>query len=541
LLLCLRSVEKRWAYAIATGGVLAELTYTDLELLLMGAIVLGGYLAFRLIGGRFIIVGGRIRLAKKEAPWKQWLLPFTISLLVASVLTAPYLLTAATKALARHPSALSDTIKNSANIFGFIVPPDTNPFFSWVGNQYYSTLSGGSPQWIIYVGFVVLAMATLGLLKGRGRWKYYAFSLATLSFFFTLGPGAGWASVPYNLVFSGHSPLQIFRAPARFSILLMLSLAALSGLGLHRFSGLVGRKFGVRAAHLASVLVILLLVIEYLPVVSLQSATAPSWTGTIAQDEGNFAVLVLPPKLGATQLSIYFQTFTDKPLIGGKTSQNSTYIPLSLESLPFFDRILRPRTIGHFQDVFAQPFTDADLSSLVLSRYQIKYIVVFSNQFGNQTLSALADLLTEALGAAIYNDTQYSVFELHQWTSAKSFLSETDSSILMLPGAGWSAPSKGKDLGGNQGAVRHIANDSILQVYADAPALYNLTMTTKQRGLHMCARTLNSTQETTICTSTDSQGAIQFAGLQLASGWNDVQITLKAATAAVTSVRFVQP
>jgi hypothetical protein len=179
---------------------------------------------------------------------------------------------------------------------------------------------------IPFVALGVIAVAAFG------RWRVPRAPLAIAVGFALLATGpflriagvdthlAGpWALLRYVPI------LELARSPSRFSIMVMLGVAALMASGL---SALVGRRPAWRRPILA--LVTVLLLAELAPAVPLHSAAIPSIYQTIAKDpRPEAAVLELPFGVRDGTMSVgnftartqFFQTAHGKPILGGYLSR----------------------------------------------------------------------------------------------------------------------------------------------------------------------------------------------------------------------------
>jgi hypothetical protein len=119
----------------------------------------------------------------------------------------------------------------SADIASYLVPPEN----TWLG-QLAASHTTLAPRWIwgeqtLYVGGVTLALAALGLWGWRTRRdRLTAATLVAggLALTLSFGPGAGWS--PFDL-FTALPAMSLLRAPGRFALLVMLTLALLVALG----------------------------------------------------------------------------------------------------------------------------------------------------------------------------------------------------------------------------------------------------------------------------------------------------------------------
>lgn len=138
--------------------------------------------------------------------------------------------------------AIGEMRANAADVASYVVPAAATPLGQAL-KQRGSTL----PRWsfgeqTLYVGVVVVALAMLGLVRvvrgGATRRDLWAQLGVTggVSLLLSLGPSAEAASVPlpFDLLASTDG-LSMFRAPARFGLLVSLTLACLAGAAVDRW------------------------------------------------------------------------------------------------------------------------------------------------------------------------------------------------------------------------------------------------------------------------------------------------------------------
>lgn len=107
-------------------------------------------------------------------------------------------------------------------------------------------IAGGYPVDALFPGLVALGLAAVGLLRGRGRMRWFFVLLAVVAFLLSLGPRLYLApgrpagldlALPYAWLYALVPGFQALRAPVRFDALVSLALAALAGYGLVALSG----------------------------------------------------------------------------------------------------------------------------------------------------------------------------------------------------------------------------------------------------------------------------------------------------------------
>ncbi len=171
--------------------------------------------------------------------------PAILSLLVAALLCALILLPFAlpyfqVQAELGFERTLADNEPFSASLRQYLmVPPGSVVHGLWLPSED-KPLAGGYPVDALFPGLVALALAAWGLIRGRGRARWYFLLLLLIAFVLSLGPRLYLAPgqpagldlpLPYAWLYAIVPGFKALRAPARFDVLVMLSLAVLAGYG----------------------------------------------------------------------------------------------------------------------------------------------------------------------------------------------------------------------------------------------------------------------------------------------------------------------
>ena len=205
----------------------------------------------------------------------------------------------------------------------------------------------------VFLGYATLALALIGALAYRKKltvWVVSAISFAILS----LGPvlHINGQSVfdfqglevtfPLPFLLLHYVPfLKENRAPNRFGILVILSLAVLIGFAIAWTSQKLKGK-GQKLYPLLSFAFLLLILFEHLALpLPMTDASVPDVYRQIAADPGDFAILSLPigwrNSFGVQGVedtrTQYYQSVHQKYLLGGNTSRNAPFL------FDYFNRI----------------------------------------------------------------------------------------------------------------------------------------------------------------------------------------------------------
>ena len=233
----------------------------------------------------------------------------------------------------------------SADLLGYLVPTRLHPLFGdWVATLPFPNDKGQH----VFLGYSALLLALTGfwvaVRRPASRSLGWLWGVSALLFFWlTLGPTVRWVGADTGLPgpFAMLSQLPFFsgnRYPSRYSVMLMATVAVLSGFGvawlLERFRAPREKSTSL---ILASVVVAGAFIFEHLAMpLPMSDFRIPSIYARLAAEPGDFAVLELPTGwrngarvLGKSDLLImmqqWYQTEYGKRRLGGNTSRNPEY------------------------------------------------------------------------------------------------------------------------------------------------------------------------------------------------------------------------
>lgn len=521
-------------YGVIAGIFLALVTYTELELLIMSVLVGILYLIFMLVKSRFKIkpLGHYLKIsAIMAAVW------FAIS---GIYLIAAYL-SAANQARAAPP--ISQIFANAAKPIMYLTPPPQSFLYGQLFASNYSPLSqflefpnsGGAAQWILFVGYVTLALALVGAILSKDSRRYYFIVLVAVAFIISLGPSPSSQlsiQTPYTFLLKHFPILEYFRTDSRFSILVMLGLAALAGLGIKAILDLVspvGKAVKSNRGIIVGFVILALILLEFAPVIATQGIYSDPYYGVIASDKSQFLVLELPASITVTDNALFAQIQYDKPLVDGKISQISTVLPEYMYIQPFL-RILANGTLAalklsNSERIIDYNYSQIQLAPVVLSYYKIKYVIVEYNQITSPNeYNILTRTLGEGVGAAVYHDQNILAYEQTQWLTPSEIQNMTQANgSIVLFGSGWSL---------GQNGTAEALNSAQLVVYAPVASTYSVNFDLSSSN-RICLKNLNSSTSET-CPTDPSQQITDRVLLD--AGMNILNLSFPSGSALVRSI-----
>jgi hypothetical protein len=218
------------------------------------------------------------------------------------------------------PSSAGEMTGNSADLASYVVPPEN----TWPG-QIWLRMLGSGPRWIwgertVYLGWLALALGTLGTVQVFRRRQYrlaaFALMLIVLGFIISGGPEA---SGPVYSKMSGLPGLSAFRAPARFALVVLLGLSILVAQGANLLQA-CGRGGRIALLALLPVMVSEWYVVEF-PAGKPPSAPVPAIYRT-AEVRASRALVSLPIHSRRSDWwreadYLYYSTAHWRPIVNG--------------------------------------------------------------------------------------------------------------------------------------------------------------------------------------------------------------------------------
>jgi hypothetical protein len=227
--------------------------------------------------------------------------------------------------------SLADANIWSADLLAFFVPSALHPLWGGLVAPIYARLGGYVFEHTVYAGYSVLALSGLAIVKGpRARtrsWAWFAllFCLLSLGPFlhvygvssFTLGETTFRLPMPHLLLH--YLPIVGgARAANRFDVMLMLSLAILTGCGvqylLHRLRGRWGGRAQVALSWTLSLVILCEFATLPLPILDARIPTLYEEIGRSRAEQGSLVEVPLDIWIAKYQ---YYQTAHGKRRLTG--------------------------------------------------------------------------------------------------------------------------------------------------------------------------------------------------------------------------------
>lgn len=288
-----------------------------------------------------------------------------ISLVGFAVLAAPLMVAicafSSTSTLSAARMNFDVPVAFSNDFFSFVIPSFYQKFYNLLIN--FRFLYSKGIDWRViglksFLGYTALGLAIVGVVKGVSRQKW--FWLLSLCAFLLLSMGpyvhAGGRifqnlPLPYILLYKWIPFFQVARAPERMIVLVTLSLAVLSAYGMKAIMDARPRWKWVTIALVSGF-------------VLLENTGAPFSTGTLpvpnvykqmATENADYAILDIPMNEDMRPISMYFQIFHEKPIVGGQVPRRSRGSMDFLNSDGLLKAVIDDKIADYYLELIADP------------------------------------------------------------------------------------------------------------------------------------------------------------------------------------------
>ena len=259
-----------------------------------------------------------------------------------------------------------------------------------------------------------MLLSLLAFFKSRSKdarfWGFSAFAF----FLLCLGPIMQvnghkiLLPLPYAIIM--HIPIfSLARAPGRWDILLVLSLAILSGYGFNYLT----KNYNSFLKNILLISFSLLILFEFLSIpLAVSSSHIPAFYKQIAEEEEDFALLEIPSEWGefiSYADYMYFQTIHQKRLVTGYVSRAPESVLDFFISLTYLNNLMRFSQ----KDIID---TDPDELGAILELLNVKYIIIHKDRLSDENLINLEALLKGTLNETpmIFEDDSLIVYPVEK-------------------------------------------------------------------------------------------------------------------------------
>ena len=302
----------------------------------------------------------------------------------------------------------------SADLMAFFTPTIFHPVFKDLVSPFNSQFTGGGIEFTVFAGYTVLLLSVIAIWKIKTKEiKFWAFS-TIIFFILCLGPyltinGVADFSfsgydfkIPLPYVILMHIPVfSIARAPSRWDVLVMLSLAILAGYGLNYIFCKVrnGHLLKSDKENIIFIIISCLILFEFSAVpFPMSSAEVPAFYKQLALETDDYAILEVPGFAAANYM--YFQTIHGKKLVNGYVSRTPDYVLEFASRVPLISNIISRSDTPIMEDITKKDVIKQNRTELIsiLSNYNIRYIIIHKNYLSDNESSFASNLVHDSLG-----------------------------------------------------------------------------------------------------------------------------------------------
>ncbi len=277
----------------------------------------------------------------------------------------------------RYGNFVDVKLAAGADLLGLFIPSALHPFFGSLSLQ---MLEKDKESFSIYIGWVVIALIAIGILKMRRTEMVRYFGIMGLaSLILLVGPAPRFAGqnyleyipFPFRVIMSAPI-LSAIRVSARFMAVLMLVASMLAALGMVWIMTSRGVK-GKRLARLLPLLILFFIVFEYLPIPypTARLIHHPVYD-SIANEPGDFTVVDIPLLQRPSNRTQYFATVHQKRVLHTHIGYLPDYIDKYYHRAPLIEDLLALQS-GYS---VRQPTRSLQDIKEACRLYKIRYIII---------------------------------------------------------------------------------------------------------------------------------------------------------------------
>jgi len=324
-------------------------------------------------------------------------------------------------------------IEFSADLMAFFTPTIFHPFFKDLAFPINSHFTGNSAEYTVFAGYTVLFLSIIAILKIKTK-EIKFWMLSSITFFvLCLGPilhirgvlghpiEEYTAVIPLPYAILMNIPIfSIARVPSRWDVLVMLSLAILTGYGLNYIFFIIKSPDKRCKENIIFIIISCLILFEFLAVpFPMSSAEVPAIYKQLATETDDYAIIEIPGDY--TAYYMYFQTIHGKKLVNGYVSRQPDYA-FKFMSIPLISYLISRSDIPISKDIIK--LNQAEFRSILRS-YNIRYIIVHKEYLSDNEFSFASNRIHDALGIepVVYGNDSLSVYRIPTSQNSSLFMS----------------------------------------------------------------------------------------------------------------------
>ncbi len=363
---------------------------------------------------------------------------YCVLLFAFVILTAPYLLGVVEDALFTKYVKFTDLtaiISFSPDLLSFFVPSQFNPLFAQFLQWIYPVLQHQvfimDVEGTVYIGITVLLLALYAVFKIKSREVTYWRNLLLASFILTLGAAlwvGGNAIVmlpPFLFLYYFFPFFSFFRVPARFDIIVMLSVSILVAFAFIEIRKKIDNKNIATVLFPAFICFLILLEFYAPPQKFIFMDNASQFYNGISADKEDYAIMNIPDySESSNTFNIYLQyvqTIHNKKIIGGQLARTPTNAIEYLEK-PCLKQLLKMKelencSLQEYKDVIPpnvkyiivhKTFYSTGITWNLEQRKVIEAEYKYSDK---NDISMILPLLENAVGKPVFVDDDIIVYK----------------------------------------------------------------------------------------------------------------------------------
>ncbi|RMG98962.1 MAG: hypothetical protein D6706_06450, partial [Chloroflexi bacterium] len=307
-------VRRYWVDALGAGVFAALTLWSGWQLAVLLALWTAVFFPYALWTHRQML---------PERPFRHHLIRATLILILATLLLSlPILLPLAQnwQTVTANELNFDEGTTRQTDLLAYWVPPTYHSFWGEKMVPIYERFEANRAN-MAYLGYTAVLLALFAILRGGKNGRFWG-SLFLLWLILAAGNtprlnGQTWNHIPLPFTWLGQIfPISAIRAPDRFNLLVVFSLAVLAGLGAAYLLKQTDRRWLFWP-------LMGLILIEYIPLPLPMWELPPTspFLAELANNEEKTAVIDYPLGYTNAKLWLYYQTIHQQPIVEGHVSR----------------------------------------------------------------------------------------------------------------------------------------------------------------------------------------------------------------------------